>query len=90
MSSSAQPVDAAVGLFEAKTHLSELVSRAEAGETITITKHGRPVARLVPARNRSTSQEVQRRSARVRATLAESGFTTTHEDIDELKRMGRS
>ncbi len=37
-----------VGAFEAKTHLSELLARVEAGEQVTITKHGRPVARLVP------------------------------------------
>ncbi len=39
---------ATVGAFEAKTHLSELLARVEAGEQVTITKHGRPVARLVP------------------------------------------
>jgi prevent-host-death family protein len=37
-----------VGAFEAKTHLSELLVRVESGEHVTITKHGRPVARLVP------------------------------------------
>ncbi len=37
-----------VGAFEAKTHLSELLQRVEAGSTITITRHGKPVARLVP------------------------------------------
>lgn len=37
-----------VGAFEAKTHLSELLARVEEGEQVTITKHGRPVARLVP------------------------------------------
>jgi prevent-host-death family protein len=37
------------GAFDAKTHFSKLLDRAEKGETITITKHGRPVARLVPA-----------------------------------------
>lgn len=31
---------------EAKRRLSELLDRAEAGETITITRHGRPVAKL--------------------------------------------
>jgi prevent-host-death family protein len=36
-----------VGLFEAKTHLSELVARAERGEEVIITRHNRPVARLV-------------------------------------------
>lgn len=37
-----------VGAFEAKTHLSELLQRVEAGSEITITRHGKPVARLVP------------------------------------------
>jgi prevent-host-death family protein len=38
-----------VPVFEAKTRLSELLSRAEQGEEITITRHGVPAARLVPA-----------------------------------------
>jgi prevent-host-death family protein len=37
-----------VGAFEAKTHLSELLQRAERGEEITITRHGKPIAKLVP------------------------------------------
>jgi prevent-host-death family protein len=38
-----------VGSYEAKTHLPQLLERVEHGETITITRHGKPVARLVPA-----------------------------------------
>jgi prevent-host-death family protein len=38
----------AVGAFEAKTHFSSLLDRVAQGEQIVITKHGRPVARLVP------------------------------------------
>jgi len=38
-----------VGSFEAKTHLPQLLERVAKGEEITITKHGKPVARLVPA-----------------------------------------
>jgi prevent-host-death family protein len=38
-----------VGLFEAKTKLSEFVERAASGDEITITRRGQPVARLVPA-----------------------------------------
>lgn len=38
---------ASVGILEAKTQLSALVERAAAGEEITITRHGKPVARLV-------------------------------------------
>jgi prevent-host-death family protein len=37
-----------IGAFEAKTHFSELIGRAERGEVTTVTKHGRPVARIVP------------------------------------------
>jgi prevent-host-death family protein len=37
-----------IGLFEAKTHLSELVARAEQGEEVVITRHNKPVAKLVP------------------------------------------
>lgn len=41
---------ARVGMHEAKTHLSKLVERAEAGEEIVITRRGEPAARLVPER----------------------------------------
>ncbi len=37
-----------VGSFEAKTHLPQLLERVTQGEEFTITKHGKPVARLVP------------------------------------------
>lgn len=37
-----------VGAYHAKTHLADLLDRAERGERITITRHGRPVAELVP------------------------------------------
>jgi len=37
-----------VNLYEAKTHLSELVDRAASGEEIVIAKAGTPRARLVP------------------------------------------
>ena len=36
------------GMHEAKTNLSQLVERAEAGEDIVIARNGKPVARLVP------------------------------------------
>lgn len=38
-----------VGAYEAKTHLSHLLDEVARGESITITKHGQPVAMLVPA-----------------------------------------
>ena len=41
-------MEKAVNIHEAKTHLSRLVERVEAGEEITLARAGRPVARLVP------------------------------------------
>jgi prevent-host-death family protein len=38
-----------VGSYEAKTHLPQLLERVAHGEEFTITRHGKPVARLVPA-----------------------------------------
>jgi prevent-host-death family protein len=38
-----------VGSYEAKTHLPRLLSQVEKGETITITKRGKPIAVLSPA-----------------------------------------
>lgn len=37
-----------VGAFEAKTHLAQLLDEVAKGERITITRHGAPVAQLVP------------------------------------------
>ncbi|MCA8908157.1 MAG: type II toxin-antitoxin system prevent-host-death family antitoxin [Rhodospirillaceae bacterium] len=45
---------------EAKAHLAQLLSDVERGETITITRHGKPIARLVPA---SADEQEQRRAA---------------------------
>ncbi|HEX7053218.1 MAG TPA: type II toxin-antitoxin system prevent-host-death family antitoxin [Burkholderiales bacterium] len=52
-----------VGSFEAKTKLAELLDKVEAGETVTITRRGKAVAKLVPA----TAEEDER--ARRRALI---------------------
>lgn len=41
-----------VGAYEAKTHLPALLDEVEQGETITITRHGVAVAKLVPVEGR--------------------------------------
>ncbi len=45
-----------IGAFDAKTRLSELLARAARGESFVITKHGRPVARIVPATEEETAR----------------------------------
>jgi len=38
-----------INVYAAKTQLSRLIDQVNAGEEVVITRHGRPVARLVPA-----------------------------------------
>lgn len=61
-----------VGAFEAKNTFGSLLDRAEAGEEILITRHGRPVARLVPNQMLSEAQREAGRAAmkRIRARAA--------------------
>lgn len=63
-----------VGAHEAKTHLPRLLDEVARGETITITKHGMPVALLVPppaARRPDPAQAVSKlRALRRGVTLS--------------------
>lgn len=62
-----------VGAFEAKTHLSALLDRVAGGEEVVITKHGKPVARLVGAsdldRTRATDAVEKLKALRKATTL---------------------
>jgi prevent-host-death family protein len=50
----------AINLADAKAHLSELVDRVEAGDSIDITRRGKPVARLTAvARPRKRIDAIQ-------------------------------
>jgi prevent-host-death family protein len=57
-----------VGAFEAKTHLSRLLDKVEAGEEVTITRHGEPVAKLVPVKPARTKKEVDALIAEIKRT----------------------
>ena len=50
-----------IGAFEAKNRLGMLLDRVESGEEIVITRHGKPVARLVP--NTTRIDKLQARAA---------------------------
>jgi prevent-host-death family protein len=54
-----------INIYDAKTRLSQLVDRAEAGEEIIIARGGRPAARLVPFRPAT----VQRKPGRLRGRI---------------------
>jgi len=78
-----------VGSDEARTHFSRLLGRAEKGESITITRRGRPIARLIPAPPRE-GVDVHRVIAAFQAYSRRQGRTlgglSTREAIDEDRR----
>ncbi|HQC99974.1 MAG TPA: type II toxin-antitoxin system prevent-host-death family antitoxin [Aquabacterium sp.] len=83
-----------IGLFEAKTHLSELIARAERGEEVIITRHNKPVAKLVPinevpadliARRRQALAELQDIGRR----MVERGGPITVDEILQWRDEGR-
>jgi prevent-host-death family protein len=57
-----------VSLAQAKAHLSELLTKVEAGEDVMITRHGRPVARILRAAQPKAELPLQELAA-FRATM---------------------
>ncbi|PWE33033.1 prevent-host-death family protein [Maritimibacter sp. 55A14] len=80
-----------VGAFEAKTHLSALLEAVEAGESITITRRGKPVARLVPVSEIGSAErdDLLRRMAALRGEIAAHSGPFTAEDILSARDEGR-
>jgi prevent-host-death family protein len=79
-----------VGSFEAKTKLAELLDRVEAGEVVTITRRGKPVAQLVPVRGEDEREEQRKLVEEIKRTRVgrgrPAGPGTT---IPELIKAGR-
>jgi prevent-host-death family protein len=48
-----------VAAYDAETHFSALLEKVQGGEEITITRHGQPVARLIPVKKQTTAAERQ-------------------------------
>jgi prevent-host-death family protein len=84
-----------VGAYEAKTHLPRLLEQVEKGERFVITRHGRPVAELVPVTRRDADavrkavadlsalrSELEARGVRLRDILSE------NESARELAHAG--
>jgi len=56
-----------VGAFEAKNTLGSLLDRVEQGEEIVITRHGKPVARLIPNAGRINRERAGAAAERIRS-----------------------
>jgi len=79
-----------VGAFEAKTKLAELLDKVEAGETVTITRHGKAVAKLVAA-NGVDEQEKRRQAVEeiMRWRVGKDRGAKPGSTISELIKAGR-
>jgi prevent-host-death family protein len=55
-----------IGAFEAKNRLSALLERVEQGEEFVITRRGRPVAKLVPAKTETDRERARKAAQRIR------------------------
>lgn len=63
---------------EAKVHLPQLLDAVEHGETIIITRHGRPIARLVPEAQRR-QEEIDRAIESLKGLRKRTGRITVEE-----------
>lgn len=79
-----------VGIYEAKAKLSELVERVERGGEVTLTRHGKAVAKLVPAK---AGAEVDRKALmeeiRAFSKTIKLRRRLTLGDLREAKQWGR-
>ena len=74
-----------IGAFEAKTRLASLLDQVAAGEEVLITKHGKPVARLVGAVDHDQKKALEA----VKRLKALRTGTTLGASWKELRDIGR-
>ena len=63
-----------IGAFAAKNTLGSLLDEVERGEEIVITRHGRPVARLVPPSTPASQSQAAAAMERIRARAVQLGL----------------
>ena len=74
-----------VGAYKAKTHLYRLIDRVARGESLTITRRGQPVARLVPvedeagSRSRRAAWRIRERRKQLNTVPLSELLETVHE-----------
>lgn len=81
-----------VGIFEAKTHLSSLVEEVSKGAEVVITRHGKPVAKLIRAEERVSPEVAARRRqalAKFREIAERLQINATQEEIKAAIEEGR-
>src|SRR2546423_15626805 len=72
-----------IGAYEAKTKFSELIARAEKGESFVVTKNGRPIARITPMVE-FDRQKARRAVAELKAFRDAQGPAVSEEESQRL------
>ncbi len=83
-----------IGVFEARNRFSELIDAAERGEEVTVLRHGKPVARIVPVAGSGDLAERRRKAIAMSAELGERirarlGRVFTHEELMAARDDGK-
>jgi prevent-host-death family protein len=81
-----------IGIFEAKAQLSSLLDEVERGGEVTITRHGKPIAKLVQATAELSPDEIAKRKNAIRnlrALARKLKITATQEEIKAWINEGR-
>jgi prevent-host-death family protein len=73
-----------VGVYEAKTNFTELIREVQAGQTVTVTKHGNPIAKLSPLREVQPVEDTIAQLKTLRASIRLNGLS-----IQSLRGEGR-
>jgi prevent-host-death family protein len=79
-----------IGVYEAKTHLPALLERVSKGEKITITKHGAPLAMLVPIAKQEVKMSVKEAIDGLRALQRQNKRKVSFKEIQRMKAKGRA
>lgn len=80
------PMTVTVGVFEAKTRLSELLETVQRGEEVIITKRGLPIATLRPIENRADRAQSAIDALRAIGARTKPGPDGIHDLIEDGRR----
>lgn len=79
-----------VGSYELKTHSSEILKLVESGETVTVTRHGKPIAQIIPISDASSTKKAAVEGLlNLSRSIAQRGEKITHEEIKTWINTGR-
>lgn len=78
-----------VAVFEAKSRLSEILTAVEHGEEYTVTKHGAPIARIIPARQVDPVSMAEAEELIARIKASRKGSILPEEEYREAVEEGR-